>query len=99
MNNHNNHNNHKHRPQKVSKSTDKDEFEKKLEKSLGLLEIDIYRTEFGEVTMQQRFNKSISLNYFCFSFLFSLVIEKIIFFQTTTKIFHFRKTFSRISPK
>lgn len=48
---------HKH---KTSMSIrDKDDFKKKLEESLGSLQADIYQTEFGEVTMQQRFHKSI----------------------------------------
>uniref|UniRef100_A0A158Q6W0 ANK_REP_REGION domain-containing protein n=1 Tax=Elaeophora elaphi TaxID=1147741 RepID=A0A158Q6W0_9BILA len=48
---------HNHRSQKASKSADKDDFEKKLEKSLGSLQVDIYRTELGEVTMQQKFHQ------------------------------------------
>ncbi|VBB28922.1 unnamed protein product [Acanthocheilonema viteae] len=46
------------RSQKVPTSADRNSFKEKLEKSLGSLQVDIYRTEFGEVTMQQRLHKN-----------------------------------------
>lgn len=59
---------HKKCSQKVSATVDRDDFKKKLEKSVGSLKFGI--TEFSGATMQQRIHKSIYLNYFCFFVLF-----------------------------
>lgn len=40
-----------------------DDFEKKLTKAVGKLQVDIYRTEPGEVTMQKQFANS---NFSCY---------------------------------
>uniref|UniRef100_A0A1I7VZI5 ANK_REP_REGION domain-containing protein n=1 Tax=Loa loa TaxID=7209 RepID=A0A1I7VZI5_LOALO len=49
---------HKHRSQEISKDAHHHDFETKLMKSVGSHQVDIYQTEFGEITMQQRFNKN-----------------------------------------
>ncbi|KAM3716378.1 Ankyrin repeat, PH and SEC7 domain containing protein secG [Dirofilaria immitis] len=58
-------NSHKNYSHKASKSGNSDDFRKKLEKSIGSQQVDIYRTEFGEITMQQQFNKNKRIGKCC----------------------------------